>query len=203
VESGYLIIPEPSKVLKQYIDIYDRFCGVIYMLVKVSGKPDKSMISNNAKDAAYIRAALSEFVGIEEYIKEVYPNLPKAEYRIYKSVNPIFHLIKILRNYNVHISHSTLEQKPMMVRTLLDESQEFEVQVKYISNLSTAELRRLSSTKDYSDSQLEMLVECFDKEQHEFGVTTLIMQAALEYSEQIEKSLSLNKCKPSNGAVCL
>tara|TARA_R110000851_G_scaffold331701_1_gene506289 strand:+ start:281 stop:1021 length:741 start_codon:yes stop_codon:yes gene_type:complete len=199
VESGYLLIPQPQDGLKEYIDIYDRFCGVIYMLVKVGGDPDRFIISKEANDTVHIRAALSEFVGIEEYIKEIYPNLPKVDYRIYKSSNPIFHIIKLLRNYNIHLTNSTLKQKPMMVKTLIDESQEFEIQVEYISNLSVSELRRLSSAKDYSDTQLQKMVECFNNEQHEFGVTTLIIKAALEYSEQIKKLLILHECKPNYG----
>tara|TARA_R110000796_G_scaffold93563_1_gene198172 strand:+ start:613 stop:1311 length:699 start_codon:yes stop_codon:yes gene_type:complete len=199
VESGYLMIPRPREELKKYIDIYDRFCGVIYMLAKVGGDSDTFIISTEAKNTVHIRAALSEFVGIEEYIKEIYPNLPKINYRIYKSLNPIFHLIKLLRNYNIHLSHSTLQQKSMMVKTLVDENQVFEIQIDYISNLSVSELRRLSSAKDYSDTQLEKMVECFNKEQHEFGITTLIMKAVLDYSEQIEKILMLHECKPNCG----
>ena len=189
IKYGYLIIPSPPEKLKIDLEIYDRFCGVIYMAVHVGGESDKYFISKKAKDASYIRASLCDFVSIEEYIKQSYPDLNIENYRFYKSTNPIFHMLKLLRNYNIHLSDSTLANKSMMVRIPKDGTDDFEIQVEFISNLSIPEIRKLYSAKDYTDQQLQKMIECFEKEQHEFGVSALIIKSALDYAEKIERAL--------------
>ncbi|QGM26914.1 hypothetical protein [Acinetobacter towneri] len=192
IQMGYLMIPSPSDDLKRYPEVYDRFCGIIYMAAKVGGDSDKYFISKKAKDAVHIRSALSEFVGVEEYVMQTYPNAVPEAYRLYKSSNPIFHMLKLLRNFNIHLSDSVLDFKPMMVRTLIENSGEFEINVDFISNLSVDELKRLKSAKDYSAELLYEMVRCFEKEQHEFGISTLIISSALDYSEIILKAIENN-----------
>ncbi|MGR2934238.1 hypothetical protein ABMY10_20770 [Vibrio vulnificus] len=191
VETGYCLVPKPHDDLKKYSDLYDRFCSVIYMAVMVGDEPVKANITREAKDVACIRAALCELISIEDYIKQSYPALEYSDYQVYKSQNPIIHMLKLLRNYNIHLSHSILGTKPMMVMLPANLDKVFEIEVEYISNLSISELRRLHSSKDYSDEQLSQMIECFDAQQHKFGVTTLIIKAALDYSERITTLLSV------------
>ncbi|MCC4225854.1 hypothetical protein LL295_20400 [Vibrio campbellii] len=193
VETGYCLVPQPHDDLKKYSDLYDRFCSVIYMSVMVGDKPVKANITREAKDVACIRAALCELISIEDYIKQSYPALAFSDYQFYKSQNPILHMFKLLRNYNIHLSHSMLGTKPMKVMVPASLDDVFEIEVEYISNLSVSELRRLHSSKDYSDEQLSQMIECFEVQQHEFGVTTLIIKAALDYSEQITTLLKVGE----------
>ena len=185
IEHGYLIIPSPPSQLTDFPDLYDRICGTIYMAAKVGGDSDKSFISKKAKDASFIRASLCEFVSIEEYIKQTYPKLEAGCYRLYKSSNPIFHMLKLLRNYNIHIEESVLDNKSMMVEVPKYKTEQFEIEVEFISNLSVAQLKNLSSAKDYSDELLEKMINCFEVEQHQFGVPTLIIKSALDYADKL------------------
>ncbi|WP_182027241.1 hypothetical protein [Vibrio rotiferianus] len=193
VEHGYLLIPEPAKGLVEFPDVYDRVCSVIYHCSMVSGEPMKKCIPLSAKEATHIRSALCEFVGLEDLLKQLYPTLSHAEFAIYKSKNPILHMIKLLRNYNVHISNSELSQKSMKVRALVDKHGEFDVTVKFISNLSLESLKLMRSATNYSDSQLISMIDIFENEQHEFGVTTLILKAVIDYSEHLVKVLHSNQ----------
>ncbi len=197
IDHGYLLIPSPNKLLEKHPDIYDRFCGVIYLITKIDGNSDVHIASNLAKSMACTRSALSEFVSIVEYLKENYPKLANHNYRIYSSTNPILHMIKLLRNYNIHLSESILSEKKMSVTTAIDPSIEHELTVKYISNLSAQELRKLRSSKDYDDNCLSSMIECFNIEQHIFGVSTLLMKSALEYADHIATILETDR------AMCL
>jgi hypothetical protein len=196
VDSGFFLIPEIPSELQVFPDIYDRFCSVIYMMAMVGDKPNKSSICQRAKDTACVRAALSDFVGIEEYLKSAYPKLEAHTYRIYKLKNPMFHMLKILRNYNVHISTSKLGDKGISgyVGSTDAGTFAFEQSTIFISNLSVDEISRLhSAAKDYSRNQLEELVEYFEVQQHEYGLDSLIMRATLDYAIQIQLALSMAK----------
>ncbi len=193
VEHGYLLLPKPAKTLVDFPEVYDRVCSVIYHCAMVSDEPLKKCISLSAKEATHIRSALCEFVGIEDLLKKLYPELNNSEFAIYKSENPILHMIKLLRNYNVHISNSRLSQKAMKVRMLVDKYGEFDVIVKFISNLSLESLKLIYSANNYDDSQLIRMIEIFEHEQHEFGVTTLIQKAVIDYSEHLAKVLNSNQ----------
>ncbi|EJO9868633.1 hypothetical protein [Vibrio vulnificus] len=193
VEHGYLLIPEPAKELAEFPDVYERICSVIYHCTMVSDEPVKQCISSSAKDATHIRSALCEFVGIEDLLKQLYPKLCNKVFAIYKSENPILHMIKLLRNYNVHISNSQLSQKSMKVRTKIDNFREIDITVEYISNLSLDSLKLMRSANNYSDSQLTRMIEVFECEQHEFGVTTLILKAVIDYSQHLAKVLHSNQ----------
>ncbi|MFL7017333.1 hypothetical protein [Vibrio cyclitrophicus] len=65
--------------------------------------------------------------------------------------------------------------------------------VKFISNLSLESLKLMYSANQYSDSQLIGMIDIFEIEQHEFGVTTLILKAVIDYSEHLAKVLSSNQ----------
>ncbi len=78
----------------------------------------------------------------------------------------------------------------MMAKTLLENTPEIEINVPYISNLSLNELRRLNSAKDYSDAQLKEMISVFEIQQHEFGIDTLLIKAAIDYSELLSTALS-------------
>ncbi len=190
VEHGYLLIPTPHELLLNFKSVYDRFSCVIYHAAMIGDKPVKGKISIENKDITHIRAALSEFIAIEDLIKNTYPDIDKNSYMIYKSGNPILHMLKIIRNYNIHISNSLIKKKTMMAKTLLENTPEIEINVPYISNLSLNELRRLNSAKDYSDAQLKEMISVFEIQQHEFGIDTLLIKAAIDYSELLSTALS-------------
>jgi len=115
METGYLIIPKPCESLMPYKEVYDRFCSAIYMASMISEKAGRYMIDETAKHCAYIRATLAEFSSIEECIHQLYPNLDKNHYIIHKANNPAFHILKLLRNYNIHLSESTLSEKTISI----------------------------------------------------------------------------------------
>ena len=180
-----MLFPLPDDFFQKNLDVYNRIVSVIYLAAKIGCESDKHGVSKIALSAAFIRSSLCEFISLEEYISQTYSNLNEEIYKISKFKDPIFHMLKLLRNYNIHVESSFLAEKSMQVRTLIKDSPEYEIRVNYISNLNLSSIKSLKSGKYYTDDQILKMIECFENEQHEFGISTLIIKAALEYIERL------------------
>jgi len=190
METGYLIIPKPDQGLVGYREIYDRFCSSIYMASMISEKAGKYMVSESAKHCAYVRATLAEFCSIEECIKQLYPQLDASLYQLHKTNNPAFHVLKLLRNYNIHLSDSTLSEKSISIVLASKPDSEHDISVLYIDNLDSSKLSKLQSAKHYSIEEIDTFIEVFNDKQHEFGVAQLLIAIVVQYSEFIAKFLT-------------
>ncbi len=186
LHKGYLIVPTPCEELKQLdLDIYERLSAAIYMTAHINGESKKAMISTKAVQSAYLRAALTEFVSLEDLIEQKYSNFPKSDYKFYKSLNPYYHLIKLLRNYNIHLSDSFLDKSNISVSLINEPNKVYDISITIIDNLSVSELKNLTSAKDYTNLHLEEMLVRFDEEQRKFGVSCLLLEGILKYSKQI------------------
>ncbi len=148
------------------------------------------MITKPAKQCAYVRAVLAEFSSIEECIRQLYDGLDENAYLIRKSKNPAFHFLKLLRNYNIHLSESTLSEKTINIILQSEPETEHDMQVLFIDNLDAKEISRLNSSKYYTLDELEKFIEVFDEKQHEFGLSQLLMTILVHYSDFISEFLS-------------
>lgn len=199
METGYLIIPEPHEGIKGYKEICNRFCSAIYMASRISEKAGKYIITEPAMQCAYVRATLAEFCSIEECIKQLYPKLDNKQYLIHKSNNPAFHLLKLLRNYNIHLSDSTLSEKSISIALACKPDIEHDMSVWYIDNLDSLAISKLASAKYYSIQEIEKFIEIFDEKQHEFGIAQLLMTIVVQYSEYISKLLTCQSTLAQQG----
>lgn len=181
IEFGYLLIPRPDEKYQALPDVYNRVCNVIYFASKIGCEPDRACANQKSLNEAFIRAALCEFFSIEDYILKSYPECDEGIwFHSSKNSNPILHVLKNLRNYNIHVDSSKVSTKPIQVKTLVHGDKELEVGVEFISNLSVEELRRTDSTKKYSSNDLKKMIEVFEEQQHIYGIAALIMKCALD-----------------------
>ncbi|MCL1065555.1 hypothetical protein L2735_01830 [Shewanella olleyana] len=185
IEHGYLLKPYIDKEMEEFPIIFDRFCAALYMATMACSNSDTPQISEEARKSAYLRASLAEFTGLVDILNVTMPHIPKNLYSHYKSSNALFHMLNLLRNYNIHLAKSSLEQKTMKIRYLFDMENEHDRTIDYISNLSVTELLRLNCAKCYTRKQLEELVQYFEYQQHEFEIQTLIEKGILDFSEHI------------------
>lgn len=134
---------------------------------------------------AYLRAALAEFSSIEDIISQ---SVQKNEelLLIRNSNNPAFHFLKLLRNYNVHLSESVLEEKNIQVTFA---GTEHDLAVLYIDNLEVNEILKLYSAKYYSKAEIDKFIELFEEKQHRFGVGNLLVTIIIQYSKYISSLL--------------
>ncbi|MBB1387543.1 hypothetical protein H5119_18740 [Pseudoalteromonas sp. SG45-5] len=199
MDKGYLIIPEPDERTQLDTDIYTRFCSAIYLASHIGTDESNHIISNKNIKTTYLRAALAEFITIEELLKVNYPNNADIECcSLIKNENPVFHFLKILRNYNIHLSNSSLgvtnyraysPRKPEMI---------FELNSPIIDNLHVEEFKKLKVFKNnksrlYSEQDILKMISYFEKEQSSFGVCDLIIRSIIDYSVIVGSFLKNNR----------
>lgn len=192
MEIGYLLIPKPPEALNAFPELHARCSAAIYMAAHVGGKSTKSVISDEVHKAAYIRAALSEFVGMEDVAKLLVNTNCEHQISIDKCTNPFFHIMKLLRNYNIHVGSSVCSEVTVPVIAV---GEEHALNVDVIDNLSVESLKLLRAGKYYTDIEMNQMVQYFTVEQNKLGVCNLLLKGILLYAELLIKFLT----NPSTG----
>lgn len=119
---------------------------------------------------AYFRASLTELCRVEDAAKQLGQSIS-----FNASTDPSLHVIKLFRNYQVHIASSQLVEGS----TAVLHAGETSVYRSFTAeNISATELRKLYSSAPYSDIQLEELVCLFDANQRKLGVVQLLYHLA-------------------------
>jgi hypothetical protein len=195
MKNGYLPVPKPSELLLAHDVIYERFCSAIYMAANIhceSGTHLSHVVASQVVLKAYFRASLAEFVSLEDALKVTdYPDV--SVFSITKSTNPLFHNMKLLRDYNTHLGITLLEKTEVVITLGSNKSEEFGVSAAIIDNLNFEDLKQLRNAKFYSDDDLCKMVEMFNEQQMKFGVGDLIIKGLIMYSEFVGKLLTSNK----------
>lgn len=183
VEHGYFLIPRPDDKYRNLPDIYDRVCSVIHFASKIGVKSDNGWIDNSALSEAMTRAALNEFIALDDFITKTYgQRLWLNEHLI---TDPIFHMVKLLRNYNVHVNSSKIDSQSMQVTFLFDPENEHTIDKFFISNLTVDGLSRLDNVHRYH-SLLPEIIKVFDEQQHAFGIDHLLIKCTLDHMECLD-----------------
>lgn len=185
MEHGHLIIPSPDEKYQKLPDIYDRLCAVIYFASNIGSKSNRSMMSDKAHSEAMVRAALCEWVAIEDYISITHPEYKGIWFNEHVHSNPILHMLKLLRNFNVHIDSSHLEKEPMRVILLFDKDNQYDLEKTYISNVSVDSLEKLYGARKYIP-HLPKMVDIFNEQQREWGISELIIKCTLDNTVNLD-----------------
>lgn len=188
IENGYLLLPSPDDRYRDLPGIYDRVCSIIHFASKIGEKSDRSAISTKALSEAMTRAALSEFVALEDYITALNPLYKGVWFSHRDSSDPIFHMLKLLRNFNVHIDTSTLQSERMRVRTLINDKQ-YEIEKEFISNITLESLAKVHDSKFYL-SILPQMIDVFEEQQRRWGIGSLIIKCSLDNMSKLDHMLS-------------
>lgn len=187
IENGYLLLPKPEEQYKKLPEVYDRVCSIIHFASKIGEKSDRSAISTKALSEAMIRAALCEFVALEDYIVTYNPSYKGVWFNHKTNNDPIFHMLKLLRNFNVHIDTSTLVKERMRVRTLFDDK-EYEIEKEFISNITLESLVKVKDSKFYLSS-LSQMIAVFEEQQRRWGIGSLIIKCTLDNLRNLDQML--------------
>ncbi|WP_404419488.1 hypothetical protein [Marinospirillum sp.] len=186
---GYLVVPEPNYLPEGHDDIYERFCCAIYMAACINSKTSLYIMPPYSASKAYLRASLAEFVSIEDALKLKCPAVYE-DFSIVKSSNPLFHIMKLLRDYNIHLGVTTLLESEIPVALEAKPEEVHDIDTLIVNNLEVNSLMMLRNSKHYSDSELINMVDCFNIQQRRFGVADLIIRGLVMYSSHIKKILT-------------
>ena len=136
----------------------------------------------------FLRAALAEFVSMEEtLIRDLdNTNSTKTAIKINNSSNPLLHILRELRNLEIHLNSSTLsaEQRDFMWKPF-GEERNVTTNVWYIDNLQPSDFLQLRNARNYNLTELEMCINRFLAEQKEWGIQEMIIRGVNSYSEEI------------------
>lgn len=176
VRYGYLTPPKPVVWPRSLQPVRECLESAIHMASQIE-LVDHALLTSRPQRirAAYFRASLSELCRIED----VASTLGKP-FSFYKSSDPTLHIVKLLRNYQVHLAATQLSSGQIKVE-LSEETMSYN---SFIAEDVTAhQLRLLRSSSDYSDHQLDQLVMLFENEQRRFGVVQLLYFVAKRVEE--------------------
>ncbi len=183
VPHGFVLPPRPSAWPKKLCGARECIESAIYMASQIElVDHEASSFRPDRVRSAYFRASLSELCRIEDIIQSTDGN-----YSFYNSADPSLHLIKLLRNYQIHVSAIPLSAGQVTVQL----SGETAVYQGYIaSNVNAEDLQSLRSSKGYTLAQLTELVQLFDLHQRVFGVTQFFYHLAKRVEAIAQRALT-------------
>ncbi len=177
---GHVLLPKVPPKLRSMPELRSSLANAIYMASQIELAQGSIHLRAEPIRAAYLRASLSEIVRVEDLSK-----LYGKPFSFKSSTDPLLHVVKLLRNYEVHVGAFSVAAGAIRVNWGGDEGV-YETYV--VDNLSASELRKLDSASGYSDRQLEELLTLFEMHQRKFGVVQLLYSTALHVAAQLGKA---------------
>ena len=160
-DSRSLLIILPKQIEERLASLpqtVERVCSAA-MFAELSAKQTEPWLA-----AAFLRAALADYCSIEEVQKA---DKPSAKHlRVKDSVNPLLHLLKLMRHLNIHVKTVQAERRSIPVSF---GDQTFDMDVYVISNLEAADLAVLKNGKRYATHDIDVMVDWFSKAQLHWG----------------------------------
>jgi len=192
----YQLGVERCSIIKKFPEVYERLMGVLKFLFHFSPENDTFI------KRAYLQAALSEFVSIEEILFNDLKNneIKLEELKIRKTQNPLFHILKQFRNFNIHLGVSKIEYtEPVEIvrgsEEIVEKGEGLEYMEEFaiIDNLNLQEFNKLKDAKSYIEEDKIHMIDWFNHNQKKWGVAHLIYIAALQYCDEIIIKYDLKK----------
>jgi hypothetical protein len=192
--SGFYRIEEHrEKTLKYFDQTLNRIKAIMKFLFLFS--PESDLIYKTA----YLRAALAEFVSIEEVLANDLKinNIKTKAIKIKDTQNPLFHILKQLRNFNIHIGSSRIGYSDPTMVTYGKGEKSFDAEIEFpiIDNFNIIEFNKLQDAKCFDEIDKEIMVEWFNQYQRVWGVAHLVYVATLMYCDEIIMEYKLNEEK--------
>jgi hypothetical protein len=179
---------ERTKSLNSFMQVFERADCALYFTAKFHSE------NNEIVKKGLLRAAISEFVSIEEVIKidSEINNISLSPLLIIMTENPLLHIVKQLRNYNIHLGSSVIDYTEGTKRTFGTFDQ-FESGTGYeytdseaiITNLDISKFNKLKDAKHYDEQDKINIINWFNQNQTRWGVDHLIYLATLDYCDRI------------------
>ncbi len=129
---------------------------------------------------AFMRAALGEYVSMEEAIRWDRPHGSPPQ--IKDSRNPLLHIMKELRNLQFHLLSSPLKSQQ---RSVIFASRQCDMPVWYVEDLRVTDFDRSKNAQFFTPDDLKRMIQWFNENQRLWGVTELILHAVRAYAEEI------------------
>ena len=190
--------PEIEKAIEVLPETSARFEGAIKFCWYVSATPDV-LFADEPKATrireAFLRASLAEYVSVEDTLKRdlVKVGINEQAIRISDLPNPLLHLMRELRNLEIHLTSSQLSKaKKDVTVILLDAEHQSQTTIWTVNDLTVEKFQELRYAKNrYSEEEIREMVSWFNEAQYDWGVPDLLFRAIVEWASAIIKTYSL------------
>lgn len=140
---------------------------------------------------AFLRASLAEFVAMEETLERDLRlmGINQPAIRCNQTSNPLLHIIRELRNFEIHLHSSKLTSFRMPAMLGDDQKPEealaFEANIWIIDDLTETGFKQLRNAARYTDRDIIQLLAWFNNAQKVWGIRELIFRAVHLYCDTI------------------
>jgi hypothetical protein len=138
----------------------------------------------------YMRAALSELVSVEDALKWERPNDP---FELWWSKNPLLHVLREIRNLNVHLKPSVLSSQQIVVHLAAPRSEDIPINIYFLSDFTVETFSELKNAKRYTPEQISKLVAWFNEFHGHWGIADAIHQGIVALAELLVDRYRLTK----------
>lgn len=134
----------------------------------------------------YLRAALSEFASMEDAQQRDYAehDVKRVPIKLNSNSNPLLHIFRELRNFEIHLCHSRLRPYP---KDILwgKKAIPLTIDVWVVEGVTPDSFSSLNNARHYSRQQIDQMVSWFNATQAEWGVQQLFLLAVEEYCREL------------------
>jgi hypothetical protein len=139
----------------------------------------------------FLRAALAELVSVEEVCTIDLADLGRSDrvLRMNDTPLPHLHLIRELRNHELHLHHNRLSgfsrDRLWGDITKPEDARPLTVSLWVLEGVTSESVGKLKNAKRYSVNEIRAMVEWFNDTQAEWGVHEILLRAANGYAEAL------------------
>lgn len=142
-----------------------------------------------ARESA-LRSALAEFVSMEESLGRDLSSagIGAAPVKITESQSPLLHIVRELRNLEIHLQTSRLKS---VVKEVTYVGDNYQLNIWVAGDITESDFMKLRNARRYKRDDLVKMVEWSNRAQKKWGIDQLIYRAIVEYCRMIIKVYSL------------
>lgn len=192
----YIGLPfEIEEAINVFPETSGRFEGALKFCWFVSATPD-SLHADEPKATrireAFLRASLAEYVSTEDTLKRdlVKLNIKGKAIKTTDSTNPLLHIMRELRNLEIHLTSSQLSKSRKAVKLIVSDAEhQSQTTIWTVNDLTVQKFRELKFARNrYSREEIEKMVNWFNEAQHDWGVNHLLFRAIVDWATEIVKA---------------
>jgi hypothetical protein len=176
-QSGHILPPKFTSAKVKSPELRECLSAVVYLASQIDLTDGSLHLRKEKIQNIYFRAAIAELIRIED-ITEQQGN----KFTFNKTDDPLLHVVKLIRNYQVHIAGILLSGGAIAV---IWAGNQGIYESSIVDNLNVQELRKLNSASSYTDDQLKELIVLFNINQRKFGVVQLLYNTCIHVARCI------------------
>ena len=141
--------------------------------------------------AGFFRAALAEFVSIEDILRVDLTALGnrKEPLRLNETPNPILHIFRELRNHEIHLKHSPFfrEERDMFQGHIEHpaDARLVRISIWILDDISVESFSLLQNAKRYTCEERGRFVDWLNQSQAVWGIQQLFLMAVEDYCREL------------------